>query len=244
MTRRSFNLDADELSITVTAAYAKNGRERTVPLPARRAAGLREGLMHKLPTAPALRVPERAFAARVMRAALDAARKLWLDDAKTPKERTDRDESNFLRYKDDAGRHLDWHSMRHTRGVWLCQYNSATSKEVQYLMGLSSLSMVERYTRSFTLSRNIVEQNADPSLPPVGQQQAHRATGTHGAASDTPTASSSPSVAPAGPQTPAAVSKAFKAQSQSSERTANDGDADGDKPSICLPLSFPPRRRN
>jgi integrase len=49
----------------------------------------------------------------MMQVDLAAARKKWLDDAKTPKERAERERSDFLKYCNAAGRYADFHSCRH-----------------------------------------------------------------------------------------------------------------------------------
>lgn len=49
-----------------------------------------------------------------MRRDLAAARKAWLEEAKTEDERSRRKLSDFLRYKDTLGRYADFHANRHT----------------------------------------------------------------------------------------------------------------------------------
>ena len=88
----------------------------------------------------------------MIRADVDAARAAWIADAATPEEQQEREQSNFLRYCDDRNRHLDFHALRHTRGVWLFQYHGAKPREVQDLMGLGSLALVDRYTASFEVA--------------------------------------------------------------------------------------------
>jgi hypothetical protein len=52
--------------------------------------------------------------AKMMKKDLAAARKKWIEEAKTRKEKAEREASDFLRYKDSAGRFADFHSNRHT----------------------------------------------------------------------------------------------------------------------------------
>ncbi len=52
--------------------------------------------------------------AKMMRKDLEAARKKWIEEAKTPKEKAERERSDFLRYQDSAGKFADFHSNRHT----------------------------------------------------------------------------------------------------------------------------------
>jgi hypothetical protein len=51
---------------------------------------------------------------KMMRVDLKAARKKWIEEAKTPKEKTNRENSDFLKYQNSAGQFADFHSNRHT----------------------------------------------------------------------------------------------------------------------------------
>ena len=51
---------------------------------------------------------------KMMRADLKAARKKWIEEAKTKKEKAEREKSDFLKYQNDAGLFADFHSNRHT----------------------------------------------------------------------------------------------------------------------------------
>jgi hypothetical protein len=50
----------------------------------------------------------------MMKKDLAAARKKWIEEAKTPKEKVERERSDFLKYQDSAGKFADFHSNRHT----------------------------------------------------------------------------------------------------------------------------------
>lgn len=65
-------------------------------------------------------------------------------EAASQDERAAREQSDFLAYRDAAGRFLDFHALRHTRGVWLFEHHKAHPREVQDLMGVSSLTLVDR----------------------------------------------------------------------------------------------------
>ena len=51
---------------------------------------------------------------KMMKADLKAARKKWIEEAQTRKQKAEREASDFLRYKDSAGKFADFHSNRHT----------------------------------------------------------------------------------------------------------------------------------
>jgi hypothetical protein len=45
---------------------------------------------------------------------LETARKKWIKEAKKPKEKAEREQSDFLKYQNSAGEFADFHSNRHT----------------------------------------------------------------------------------------------------------------------------------
>jgi hypothetical protein len=68
-----------------------------------------------------------------------------------------------------------------TRGVWLFEHHKAHPREVQELMGVSSLALVDRYTRSFRFTDlSLIERGPDLSMRPDDGGGAPSATGTDG----------------------------------------------------------------
>jgi integrase/recombinase XerD len=51
---------------------------------------------------------------KMMRLDLKAARKKWIEEAKSKKEKSEREKTDFLKYRNDAGLFADFHSNRHT----------------------------------------------------------------------------------------------------------------------------------
>ncbi len=86
-------------------------------------------------------LPHESNVARMLRDDVEAARAEWL---KRPKEESEqpgeRDQSDFLSPKNNAGEELDFHSLRHTCGVWLAQ-TGAHPKTVQQVMRHSSITL-------------------------------------------------------------------------------------------------------
>ena len=182
LTKASFRLDDDPPSIHVPAgAKNKYRHERLVPLRASMASLLRAHLATKLPAAKAFNLPPKAHGAKMIKADLDAARAAWIAKADTDEERLAREASNFLRYEDDQRRFLDFHSFRHTRGVWLFEHHDASPREMQELLGVGSLALVDRYTKSFRLTDfRVVERGPDlapaPAPSPAGEVPAKTGT--------------------------------------------------------------------
>jgi integrase len=123
LTKRSLRLDDSPPTITVAAAYSKRKRQDTQVLHREVVSRLREWLETKRAVpADALLFPVSAKipggtnrrTAKMMRADLKAARNKWIEAAETPAEKAEREKSDFLKYKNDAGLFADFHSNRHT----------------------------------------------------------------------------------------------------------------------------------
>jgi hypothetical protein len=180
LTKSSFDLDAEDPAIIVKAgAKNKYKAERRVPLKATTVLWLKAHLQNKMPEAPAFRVPPKQHSAKMVKTDLDAAREAWLKESPTPDVLAEREKSDFLKYEDSAHRFLDFHAFRHTRGVWLFEHHKAHPREVQDLMGVSSLALVDRYTRSYRLTDlSVIERG--PDLSPPQPVESVQKTGTDG----------------------------------------------------------------
>jgi integrase len=176
LTRECFQLEGKEPSVTIRAAYAKNRRMDTLPLRPRLAGLMRDHLARKPLDLPAFNMPRPNRVVFMLRADLEAAREAWIADARTPDERAKRSETTFLQYRDDAGRVLDFHSLRHTTGSLLAS-SGVHPKTAQSLMRHSTIALtMDRYTHTLRgADRQAV--NALPSFATV-KRSALRATGT------------------------------------------------------------------
>jgi integrase len=177
----SFELDRGDSAIVVKAgAKNKYKAERRVPLKGTTAELLREHLAGKMPDTPAFAVPPKDHSAKMIKADLDGAKEAWLKESATPELRAESEKTDFLRYRNSAGLYLDFHALRHTRGVWLFEHHKAHPREVQELMGVSSLALVDRYTRSFRLTDlSVIERGPDLTIAPSTKEVKN--TGTDGA---------------------------------------------------------------
>ncbi len=180
LARSSFDLNDKAPVVVATRANTKNRKGASIDLSADLAKLLAGALAEKMPAAKAFNMPGSGHTAEMIRQDLAAARQTWLKDAGSPKEREKRERSSFLADTDDAGRVVVFHSLRHTRGVWLFEHHRASPREVQELMRVSSMALVQRYTRSFRLAgREIADRGPDLSAPSGAQ----RADGTNPPAS-------------------------------------------------------------
>lgn len=107
----SFDLDPDEPTVTVAAAYSKRRREDTIPVRPEMAERLAFHVGMVIDDSPVFRLPDKP--AKMLRDDLSDAREHWLEQAKTPEDRARRTRSDFLKYRTKAGV-VDFHALRHT----------------------------------------------------------------------------------------------------------------------------------
>jgi len=178
LTRASFNLEGDEPSVTIAAAYAKNRRQDTLPLKVDTAALLATHLTGKMPHAQAFAVPRRTEVIRMFRADMADARREWIAAAQTPRERGERENSTLLADKDESGRWVDFHALRHTFITGLVT-GGVNPKVAQTLARHSVITLtMDRYTHLYagnlTSALNVLPDLSAPT------RQAAAATGTDG----------------------------------------------------------------
>ena len=121
LTPRSFDLVSEPPVVRVHAAYSKRRREDTVPLHGYVVEQLNTWLAGKkdIPDGTPvfdLRSPSGCLrrTSKMMKKDLAAARAIWLDEAETDDEREQREQSDFLTYKNANGEFADFHANRHT----------------------------------------------------------------------------------------------------------------------------------
>jgi integrase len=207
LTADSFDLDTDQPTVTVEAAYSKHRRRDVLPLRADLVVRLRPFVSDSRSKAPdvgqncmvhkdeseAVAEGESASAARLwpgtwadraaemLAADLAAARSAWMDEVKTDEEKTTRAKTDYLAYVDSAGRVFDFPALRHQFISNLAR-GGASPKEAQALARHSTITLtMDRYTHL-----GIVDLTAAldrlPKLPgseaPEAQPDQLRATGT------------------------------------------------------------------
>ena len=139
---------------------------------------LADHLEKKMPGAAAFNVPDSDETAAMLRDDLADARSKWLESLPAGEDREAGQRSSFLSDLDDAGRVIVFHSLRHTRGVWLAQ-QGASFKELQELMRLSDAQLVARYTKSFRIAGRRLIDGLPRSFSPVCVAAAAAASNGH-----------------------------------------------------------------
>jgi integrase len=147
---RPVDFDPDGPSVTVLAAYAKDGETATLPLPPDLAADLAPYLAGRDPSAPAWRLPPHK-GAELLR--YDLAR------AGIP-------------YRDAAGRCFDFHSLR-CQAATLLDAAGVSPRVVQRIMRHSTLELTGRYTRPRAVALEAAAESM-PALAPGATGDATR----------------------------------------------------------------------
>jgi integrase len=118
---RSLDLDATPATVRVAAGYSKRRRHDVVRLHPTAVERLKDWLAARRPLGPdeplfPLRCAGGGLrrTSKMMRTDLERARAVWVSEATTPEERAERERSDFLSYRDEAGPYADFHSTRHT----------------------------------------------------------------------------------------------------------------------------------
>jgi len=178
LTCGSFNLGGNEPSVTIAAAYAKNRRQDTLPLRGNTTALLAAHLAGKMPKAQAFAVPRRTEVIRMFRADMAEAREAWRNDANTEQQRGQREASTFLSVRDESGRWVDFHALRHTFITGLVT-GGVNPKVAQTLARHSVITLtMDRYTHLYSGNMaSALDVLPDLSAP---TRQAAAATGTDG----------------------------------------------------------------
>ena len=147
---RRADVDLEGGVLTVRAAVAKSRKTRKVPLPAEVTALLAPHCLRLHPGAALWRLPDKL------------ARHLLYPDAR----------ACGIALKDDEGKHLDFHALRHTYGTWLDQHAGASAATAQHLLGHADMRTTQRYVHA---GHGAARAAAD-RLPPLVRVLA--ATGT------------------------------------------------------------------
>ncbi len=184
LTPASFSLDADTPTVTVEAAYSKHRRRDEVPLHLALVAELRPWLSTKPKGAPLWggKWAKQYSAAAMIRRDLDAARTAWIGEATTEKEKGQRENSDFLKHRDQGGEVVDFHALRHTFVTNLVNAG-VMPKDAMELARHSTITLtMDRYAHvgirdtAAAVARLVFPTTSRPTPEPA----AMKATGTDG----------------------------------------------------------------
>ena len=157
-------------SVTVhPSAKTKNRKLQVIPLRRETAQMLAEHSRGRLPAAKAFDLPARWETADMLRVDLTTARAGWIAEGKTPEDRADRANSDFLADVDAEGRRLDFHALRTTCGTWLDQAGVEASTATK-ITGHSSERILRRHYHRSTQRqmREAIEALPDAQLRATG----------------------------------------------------------------------------
>jgi integrase len=127
--------------VQVKAGNTKNRKLAQQFIDTDLAKALRAHISRKTPTAKLFDLPHESNLARMLRADVGKARRLWLRECLNDLEAyVAREQTDFLTDSNHDGQVLDFHSLRHTCGAWL-SLAGAHPKTVQTVMRHSSINL-------------------------------------------------------------------------------------------------------
>lgn len=166
LTVSSFSLDSDPPTVTVLAGSSKHRVEDLLVLKKSTTLVLKQQFASKMPNAPALRVLPRNSRTPVLRADLAAARTAWLASAPDAETKAKMAQTDFLLYRDRAGRFADFHAFRHATGTFLAQ-GGVSPKVAQAIMRHSDINLtMSTYSHAYRED----EVRAVEKLPDLGRR--------------------------------------------------------------------------
>jgi len=180
---QDLELTADPPTATLPALATKNKRGAVQPLPADLAKLLRARMKGKAPAAPVLTMPHSYDCADMFRHDLDAARRAYVGaEGLPPKQRVEREQSDWCRPERHTGRVLTFHSLRHSYVANLKRAGVPLATAMQLARHSDPRLTAKRYG---TLGLRDL-RSAVAGLPTFPERQAARATGTDNAAAHCP----------------------------------------------------------
>ena len=206
LTPASFRLrDPEAATVTVAAAYSKHRRDDVVPLRADLANVMAAYAADKPSDARIFGLPDKL--ADMLKADLRRARAWWIREVRDPAERRRRRASSFLASRDESGRIVDFHALRHTFITRLAR-SGVTPAVAKSLARHSTIMLTMDYYTHMLISDERAALDTLPSLSfAPAAPQALRVTGTDGAALAREAAEASSTAAEA----PGTAAKAFGA---------------------------------
>ena len=184
LTPKSVDFISDPPVVEVAAAYSKNKKTSILPLHREVAAKLKEWIANfprlhaRIAVVSITEMPktnnerlwpdrwaEQRHGAKMVKKDLQAARTEWIEETRSPQEREQREDSGFLKYKDDAARTFDFHSLR-SLFITALAHSGAHLKEMQMLARHSRIELTLKHYTKLEL-RDI--DNAVQRLPGLPQ---------------------------------------------------------------------------
>jgi len=174
LTPESFDLQSSPPTVTVAAAYSKRRRQDVQPIRLDLAEMLRGWLQGRPRGKRLFSLPHNT--SKMLQRDLAAARAAWIADASSDAERQRRELSDFLQYRDAAGRVADFHALRHTYISGIVASGASVKVAQELARHSTPVLTIGRYSHARVhdltgaLDKLPVTHDAEP--------QAQRATGT------------------------------------------------------------------
>ena len=170
LTRESFLLDGTEPSVYLPGDDTKNRLDAEIPIRPDTAIEIVHFLDDRPEDAMVFPMPHPADVVKMLRRDLEAARKVWINEAKTVQERVDREQGSFCAAVDDAGRVLDFHGLRVTSISWL----AATDAPVKDLQTFARHSDPKLTMNTYATTLHGSQSRLVSMLPDLSEDQPDR----------------------------------------------------------------------
>ena len=176
LTLRSFSLKMNNPTVTINAAYSKHRREDVQILHPDIVTKFKEWLEVRCPeNEDEILFPVSGAACGVERKTsgmmefdLGAARNFWIATAESKEQKTEREASDFLKYRNSAGKFADFHALRHTFITNLGLAN-VSPKTAQTLARHSDISLTMNIYSHINPEEQAKAINALPGLSPKNE---------------------------------------------------------------------------
>ena len=184
ITPLSFDFESEPPTVTVEAGYSKHRKRDILPLRRDFADHIQSWIVQQSNLKPStVLFPIRNMrTAEMLKKDLDDARVQWIAAAKTKAERLQREASDFLAYKDQQGRVVDFHSLRMTFITNLSR-SGVAPKTAQLLARHSDINLTMNTYTTLGVLDQAAGVEALPPLPSGGLSKfepplPYRLTGT------------------------------------------------------------------
>jgi len=166
VTPRSFDFDSDPPTLTVHAGHSKRRRRDILPLRRDFAEQIKAWMATKpdqAPDEPLFKVADK-HTAEMIRKDLDRARWRWIREGVDAQDRTRREKSSFLAYKDEHGYYVDFHALRKTFITNLTR-TGAAPKTAQLLARHSDINLTMNTYTMLGVMDQVAAVEALPAVP-------------------------------------------------------------------------------
>jgi integrase len=168
LTRGKLHLTGANAFVLVPGSGTKNRKDAKQYISKTLAADLKRFIARKTSAAAVFGIRDRNRLSDAIRADLAAAKRLYIEAARSPDEKIEREADSFLAVRNEDGEELTFHSLRHTCGAWLAIQGEPV-KLIQDVMRHSTVELtIGTYGHLLPMSYTQAAQRLGEMLDRVG----------------------------------------------------------------------------